>query len=168
MRQARFERHLNQLEDKVKAKNKTDNECVVINPNKEKERSTVVYAGVRCLADFTVEDLLDELFKHGLRVQNMKENLEANEEILFGHLSKHVAETPPQMRLYFRTSDNIDAFARLQLCVERLYLTESLEFLQAWILNVGPIFVLAPPNLSLVDGAKRVIEALTRACLSVQ
>jgi hypothetical protein len=159
-RQAEFNRLLSKLEDKVKSQNKHRNECVVVNPKKENERSTVVYAGVRCLSDFSADDLLAELSKHNLHVTNMKHNLEAGEEILFGHLSKHVAEVPCRIRLYFRTSDNTDSFARLQLCVERLYLEEHLTYLQGWILNVGPVFVLAPPKMSLTDGALRVLEAL--------
>jgi hypothetical protein len=154
-RQAVFDRHLSALEAQVKAESKKKNECVAV-PNTKR----IVYAGARCLPAFTADDLLAELLKHGLHAINMEHNMKASEEIMFGHLSKHVVEVPPRIRLYFRTSDNINSFARLQHCVEQIYLEESLPILQGWIINVGSMFVIAPPHLSLTNGACRVIEAL--------
>jgi hypothetical protein len=155
-RQQRFDNKLNEVVQKMKRNTMSTAvyDCKV-------KKQTVFCGGVQRFSPFSANDLIHSV---GIEMHDMSDNLLAGDEVLFGHLSKHVAEDPPKIRLYIRTPENVDNFARLQLCVERLYLQQSLGYLQGWIVNIGPVFILAPVEMTLMQSVEKVRNTIVKVC----
>ena len=136
-----------------------DSQCVPITKNVQESppREEIHYSGCTKFSSFTIDEFIAAIDADAV---DMTPNMMAGSDVLFGHLQTQVNEFPPQIRLYFRTKDVNNVFALLQHCVEKLYLEESLGVLQGWIIQLGPLFIMGPVELSLNLSLERLRDAL--------
>lgn len=133
-----------------------ERECVPITKNVQ-ANDQIVFSGCTKFCSFTINEFIAAI---DASVVDMTPNMMAGSDVLFGHLQSHVEEFPPQIRLFYRTKDVNNVFALLQHCVEKLYLEESLGVLQGWIIQLGPIFIMGPVELSLRLSLQRLRDGL--------
>ena len=162
MSEEEMTRKFDQIEERIRRNQlarQLESQCVPITKNvQDPPREQIHYSGCTKFCSFTIDEFIAAIDADAL---DMTPNMMAGSDVLFGHLQTHVNEFPPRIRLYFRTRDVNNVFALLQHCVEKLYLEESLGVLQGWIIQLGPLFIMGPVELSLNLSLRRLRDALS-------